>query len=265
MYPVNHAHDILKRFLYAHSSFVRSHLQGYLDLFAFVTNPPGDMLEKVERVIKMAFKNPKLLRHRDYYQERRAFLNGNSNTMQVPIFFFIPPIFSYAVSDVRYLLSFAVFLIVGALTAGLTSPLQHQAQETHRRETVMMSLYDLSRHIAAVKNIDEVVEAVVRHVSETMGVAVWVGLPDAAGRLFTPLAVRDRGIPTCCNGFSTMESPSGLESGTNRSCSPTMPDTTAFGAIYAVGSICGTEFRCLIRVAIVSFLNRVLHDLDHGL
>ena len=67
MYPVNHAHDILKRFLYAHSSFVRSHLQGYLDLFAFVTNPPDDMLEKVELVIKMAFKNPKLLRYRDYY------------------------------------------------------------------------------------------------------------------------------------------------------------------------------------------------------
>ena len=67
MYPVNHAHAILKRFLHAHSSFVRSDLQGYLDLFAFVTNPPGDMLEKVELVIKMAFKNPKLLRYRDYY------------------------------------------------------------------------------------------------------------------------------------------------------------------------------------------------------
>ncbi len=101
-------------------------------------------------------------------------------------FFFVPPIFSYAVSDLRYLLSFAVFLIVGALTAGLTSSLQHQAQEARRRETVMMSLYDLSRHIAAVKNIDEVVEAVVRHVSETMGVAVWVVLPDAAGHLAPP-------------------------------------------------------------------------------
>ena len=55
------------RFLHAHNSFVRSDLQGYLDLFAFVTNPPGDMLEKVDLVIEMAFKNPKLLRYRDYY------------------------------------------------------------------------------------------------------------------------------------------------------------------------------------------------------
>jgi len=67
MYPVNHAHAILMRFLHAHSSFVRSDLQGYLDLFAFVTNPPGDMLEKVDLVIEMAFRNPKLLRYRDYY------------------------------------------------------------------------------------------------------------------------------------------------------------------------------------------------------
>ena len=60
MYPVNHAHDILKRCLHAHCSFIRSDLQGYWDLlFAFVTNPPDDMREKVERVIKMAFKNPK--------------------------------------------------------------------------------------------------------------------------------------------------------------------------------------------------------------
>ena len=65
--PVNRCHDILKKFLNAHSSFDRVHLQGYLNLFAFVTNPPVEMLEKVELVIKMAFENPKLLRYRDFY------------------------------------------------------------------------------------------------------------------------------------------------------------------------------------------------------
>jgi len=65
--PVNRCHDILKKFLNAHSSFDRDNLQGYLNLFAFVTNPPVEMLEKVESVIKMAFQNPKLLRYRDFY------------------------------------------------------------------------------------------------------------------------------------------------------------------------------------------------------
>jgi transposase-like protein len=64
--PVNRVRHILKNFLNAHSSFDRDNLQGYLNLFAFVTNPPVEMLEKVELVIKMAFKNPKLLRFRDF-------------------------------------------------------------------------------------------------------------------------------------------------------------------------------------------------------
>jgi transposase-like protein len=64
--PVNRCHDILKKFLNAHSSFDRDNLQGYLNLFAFVTNPPVELLEKVELVIKMAFQNPKLLRFRNF-------------------------------------------------------------------------------------------------------------------------------------------------------------------------------------------------------
>ena len=67
LYPVNRAHAILKMFLNAHSGFKREHLQGYLDLFALVTNPPHEMLEKVELVINSAFVNPKSLRYRDFY------------------------------------------------------------------------------------------------------------------------------------------------------------------------------------------------------
>ncbi|MCL1880580.1 MAG: transposase [Oscillospiraceae bacterium] len=68
MNPVNRVHHILKHFLNAHSSFDRDNLQGYLNLFAFVTNPPVDMLEKVELVMKIAFQNPKLLRYREFYR-----------------------------------------------------------------------------------------------------------------------------------------------------------------------------------------------------
>ena len=67
MNPVNRAHAILKKFLNAHSSFNRDDLQGYLNLFAFVSNPPRNLLEKVELVVKSAFENPKSLRYRDFY------------------------------------------------------------------------------------------------------------------------------------------------------------------------------------------------------
>ena len=67
LYPVNRAHAILKMFLNAHSGFNREHLQGYLNLFALVTNPPHEMLEKVELVVNLAFASPKSLRYRDFY------------------------------------------------------------------------------------------------------------------------------------------------------------------------------------------------------
>jgi hypothetical protein len=67
LYPVNRGHAILKMFLNAHSGFLREELQGYLNLFSLVTNPPDNMLEKIEIVIISAFTNPKMLRYRDFY------------------------------------------------------------------------------------------------------------------------------------------------------------------------------------------------------
>jgi len=68
LYPVNRAHAILKMFLNSHGGFNRDDIQDYLNLFALVTNPPDDMLAKVELVIDLAFQNPKTLRYRKFYR-----------------------------------------------------------------------------------------------------------------------------------------------------------------------------------------------------
>ena len=65
--PVNDIHDRLKKFLNAHSGFNRDNLQDYLNLFAFVRNPPYELLEKVEKVINLAFQKPKSLRYREQF------------------------------------------------------------------------------------------------------------------------------------------------------------------------------------------------------
>ncbi|MDR1001008.1 MAG: transposase [Clostridiales bacterium] len=65
--PVNRVHAILKNSLNSHSGFKREDMQNYLNLFAFVTNPPIELLEKVELVINLGFQNPKLLRYREFY------------------------------------------------------------------------------------------------------------------------------------------------------------------------------------------------------
>lgn len=73
MNPVNRAHDILKKFLNSHSGFNRDDIQSYLNLFAFVTNPPADKLEKIDLVINMAFQKPKSLRYRDFFGANAGF------------------------------------------------------------------------------------------------------------------------------------------------------------------------------------------------
>ena len=65
--PVNDVHDRLKKFLNAHAGFSRKHIQDYMNLFAFVRNPPYDPLEKVELLLNLAFSNPKMLRYRDQF------------------------------------------------------------------------------------------------------------------------------------------------------------------------------------------------------
>lgn len=64
---VNQVHARIKDFLYAHRSFNRGSIQGYLNLFAFISNPPGGHLEKADELLNLAFNVRKTLRYRDFY------------------------------------------------------------------------------------------------------------------------------------------------------------------------------------------------------
>jgi transposase-like protein len=65
--PVNNLHDRLKKFLNAHSGFDRDRLQDYANLFVFAHNSPAEPLEKMEKLLNLAFQNPKLLRYRNQF------------------------------------------------------------------------------------------------------------------------------------------------------------------------------------------------------
>jgi len=65
--PINDFLDRLKKFLNAHSGFNRDRLQDFLNLFAFAKNPPSKPLEKVDKLVNLAFQNPKHLRYRDQF------------------------------------------------------------------------------------------------------------------------------------------------------------------------------------------------------
>jgi two-component system sensor histidine kinase KdpD len=63
-------------------------------------------------------------------------------------FFFVPPRFSFAISDVQYLMTFGVMLAVGLITAQLTTGLKYQARVASRREQRVRALYEMSRELS---------------------------------------------------------------------------------------------------------------------
>lgn len=58
---------LVKLFLNSHSGFDRGNLDGYLDLFSVIMNPPENKMEKAALVLERAMTNPKTLRFRDFY------------------------------------------------------------------------------------------------------------------------------------------------------------------------------------------------------
>lgn len=62
---VNQICNLMKKFLNAHSGFLRKDLQNYLDLLAFIMNPPHGKHRKVERFMDLAMSKRILLRYND--------------------------------------------------------------------------------------------------------------------------------------------------------------------------------------------------------
>lgn len=73
-------------------------------------------------------------------------------------FFCVPPRFSFAVSDIEYLVTFFVMLVVGLVTGQLTAGLRFQARVATHREARSRALYELARDLSNVLLTDRVVE-----------------------------------------------------------------------------------------------------------
>lgn len=73
-------------------------------------------------------------------------------------FFFVPPRFSFEVSDGQFLVTFAVMLVVALAIGQLTAGLKVQAEAATQREHRMRGLYDMSRDLSAALMPEQVAE-----------------------------------------------------------------------------------------------------------
>ena len=72
--------------------------------------------------------------------------------------FFVPPRFSLAVSNVQYLVTFAVMLATALITGHLAAGLQQKAREAQVREARTQALYEIARQLAGTLAIEQVVD-----------------------------------------------------------------------------------------------------------
>jgi len=105
-------------------------------------------------------------------------------------FFFVPPRFSFAVSDVKYLPVFAVMLLVGLLIARLTAGLEFQARVARAREERMRALYEMSRDLSAALLTEQIVEIGQRFASSGFGARIALVLADDAGKVGPAVGAR---------------------------------------------------------------------------
>ncbi|CAL95711.1 DUF4118 domain-containing protein [Azoarcus olearius] len=93
-------------------------------------------------------------------------------------FLFVPPQLSFAVSDVKYLITFAVMLLVSLLIGQLTVSLRASADEAALRERRSHALYALARSLAGAMLPAQVMEQVAAFVRTEAGAEVHFHLPD---------------------------------------------------------------------------------------
>ena len=85
-------------------------------------------------------------------------------------FFFVPPRFSFAVTDAQYLVTFFVMLVVALVVGQLTAGLKIQVKAVTEREQRVSGLYEMSRDLSAALMVEQVAEIGIRFLAQEFGV-----------------------------------------------------------------------------------------------
>ncbi|RQW23158.1 DUF4118 domain-containing protein [Rhodobacteraceae bacterium CH30] len=92
-------------------------------------------------------------------------------------FFFVQPHFSFAVSDVQYLITFVVMLIVGLVAGQLVASQRHSAAQARQREAHTRTLYEMARELGVALLPEQVGEISTRFLHASLGGSVRLWLP----------------------------------------------------------------------------------------
>lgn len=110
-------------------------------------------------------------------------------------FFFVPPVFSFTVSDIKDLFTFGVFLLVGIVTGSMAIKLRNELEKAKEREKRLEALYSVSRQTAAKADLSEMLKTLSQTLSEAVGGQVALLMPAARSTALREVACYPCSMP----------------------------------------------------------------------
>ncbi|WP_018411573.1 two-component system sensor histidine kinase KdpD [Methyloversatilis thermotolerans] len=117
---------------------------------------------------------------------RRAALASALMNVLAFDFFFVPPRFTFSVSDAQYLVTFAVMTVVGLVVGQLTASLQYQVNVARYREQRARGLFEMARDLGRALTVEQVCEIGEKAVGRAFRGHAAILLADDAQRLLPP-------------------------------------------------------------------------------
>ncbi len=107
-------------------------------------------------------------------------------------FFFVQPRFSFAVSDLQYLVTFGVMLAVGLIIGHLTAGLRFQANVAAHRERRSHALYEFARELSGALQTEQIFDSTRDFIQRTFRAKAILLVPDLDDRLLAPVQLEGR-------------------------------------------------------------------------
>ena len=98
-------------------------------------------------------------------------------------FFFVPPYFTFAVNDIRFVVTFGVMFVVANVITQLTLQIREQAEASRKRERSTAALYALSRKLARERKKGRIFDVATKHISEVFYSQIVILVLDGKGEL----------------------------------------------------------------------------------
>ncbi len=105
-------------------------------------------------------------------------------------YFFVPPVFSFDVEDIRYLFTLGAMLTVALVIANLMVSIRRHREVADAREQRTAVLYAMSRELTVATDAKSMAAAAVRHICAVFHSTAVVLMADAHGSL-TPISITE--------------------------------------------------------------------------